>query len=133
MRADPIESSPALVTRLTRRHLIVGWTGLLVFLSVGIALEAIRGLKSGFYLGTENTTRRLIWTLAHTHGNPQARRMDGVLWKPSRVRARNSRRVREGRSPWRSPTRVGFQLKHGSFHHQFRFGRFPSKKKTGSG
>lgn len=50
------------------RHLRVGWWSLLVFLSLGIALEALHGLKLGFYLDTENSTRRLMWTLAHAHG-----------------------------------------------------------------
>ena len=56
------------VNRLSRRHLLIGWTGLLVFLALGIALELLHGFKSDYYLDTRNTTRRLMWTLAHTHG-----------------------------------------------------------------
>ena len=45
-----------------------GWTTLLVFLVLGIALEAFHGFKSAFYLDVDVSTRRLMWTLAHAHG-----------------------------------------------------------------
>jgi hypothetical protein len=48
--------------------LIVGWIGLLIFLTLGIVLESLHGFKAGYYLDTRNSTRRLMWTLAHTHG-----------------------------------------------------------------
>ena len=51
-----------------RLHLLTGWFGLLVFLSLGIVLEIMHGLKLQFYLNTEQEMRRLMWTLAHTHG-----------------------------------------------------------------
>jgi hypothetical protein len=51
-----------------RFHLRLGWWSLLVFLSLGIALEALHGFKVGFYLDLENEVRRLMWTLAHAHG-----------------------------------------------------------------
>jgi hypothetical protein len=51
-----------------RRHLKLGWWLLLVFLSLGIALELMHGLKAGFYLSVANDTRRLMWRLAHAHG-----------------------------------------------------------------
>jgi hypothetical protein len=47
---------------------LIGWTGLLVFLALGVALELLHGFKADYYLDTRNTTRRLMWTLAHTHG-----------------------------------------------------------------
>ena len=53
---------------LFRRHLRVGWWALLVFLSMGIALETLHGFKIGFYLDASNHTRLLLWTLAHAHG-----------------------------------------------------------------
>jgi hypothetical protein len=53
---------------LSRLHLRVGFWALLLFLSVGIALEALHGFKAGFYLDVTNETRRLGWTLAHAHG-----------------------------------------------------------------
>lgn len=53
---------------LSRRHLRFGWWSLLVFLTLGIALEAMHGFKVGWYLDVTNTTRRLMWRLAHAHG-----------------------------------------------------------------
>ena len=53
---------------LVRRHLRWGWWSLLVFLTLGIALEAMHGLKIGWYLSVANETRRLLWRLAHAHG-----------------------------------------------------------------
>jgi len=53
---------------LTRRHLVAGWAGLLVFLTMGLLLEALHGMKAGFYLDPPLANRRLLWTLAHAHG-----------------------------------------------------------------
>jgi hypothetical protein len=53
---------------LVRRHLRFGWWSLLVFLTLGIALEALHGFKVGWYLDVDNETRRLMWRLAHAHG-----------------------------------------------------------------
>jgi hypothetical protein len=41
---------------------------LLLFLSLGLALEVLHGLKVGYYLKVSHETRRLMWTLAHAHG-----------------------------------------------------------------
>lgn len=49
-------------------HLRFGWWALLVFLTLGLVLEGLHGFKSGFYLHVSNSTRRLMWTLAHAHG-----------------------------------------------------------------
>ena len=49
-------------------HLRLGWWSLLVFLSLGIVLEILHGLKVGWYLDDGNVARRQVWTLAHTHG-----------------------------------------------------------------
>ncbi|HIF96444.1 MAG TPA: hypothetical protein EYQ54_05360 [Myxococcales bacterium] len=49
-------------------HLKIGWWGLLAFLSLGIVLEAMHGFKLGWYLDVSNHIRRLMLTLAHTHG-----------------------------------------------------------------
>lgn len=68
MRQSPNPPSGEFVNRLSRRHLLIGWTGLLIFLALGIALELLHGFKADYYLDTRNTTRRLMWTLAHTHG-----------------------------------------------------------------
>ncbi len=53
---------------VVRRHLRVGWFSLLVFLTLGLVLEALHGLKVQAYLNAMNETRRLMWTLAHAHG-----------------------------------------------------------------
>ncbi len=44
------------------------WWSLLCFVTLGITLEAMHGLKIGWYLEEPYETRRLMWTLAHTHG-----------------------------------------------------------------
>lgn len=53
---------------LQRLHLRVGWWSLLVFLTLGLALEALHGFKLGWRLDVSNQTRPLTWTLAHAHG-----------------------------------------------------------------
>lgn len=55
-----------------RRHLRFGWWSLLIFLTLGIVLEALHGFKVGAYLNVSNSTRRLLWTLAHAHGTALA-------------------------------------------------------------
>src|SRR4029077_13196894 len=62
---DP--AAPALAA-LTRQHLRAGWAGLWVFALLGITLEALHAWKNPAYLGVDNETRRLMWTLAHAHG-----------------------------------------------------------------
>jgi hypothetical protein len=56
------------VHAIERRHLAVGWWGLLVFLTLGAALEALHAFKIGYYLDVGNDARRLTWRLAHAHG-----------------------------------------------------------------
>lgn len=51
-----------------RSHLRFGWWSLLVFLTLGIVLEALHGFKVGWYLNVSTQTRRLLFTLAHAHG-----------------------------------------------------------------
>lgn len=53
---------------LLRRHLVVGWWSLVVFLTMGIFLESLHGFKLAWYVGVHAETRRFMWTLAHTHG-----------------------------------------------------------------
>jgi hypothetical protein len=64
MNDDPI----ALRSVMARRHHLIGWCGLLLFLSMGAVLEGLHGFKSGFYLDQNNRLRRELWTLAHAHG-----------------------------------------------------------------
>jgi len=56
------------VAQCARGHLRFGWWSLLVFLTLGLVLEALHSLKAGFYLDADQETRRLMWTLAHAHG-----------------------------------------------------------------
>ncbi|MEW6302387.1 MAG: hypothetical protein AB1705_02890 [Verrucomicrobiota bacterium] len=51
-----------------RRHIMAGWWAVLLFLTLGIVLELLHGFKVGWYLNVGNSTRRLMWTLAHAHG-----------------------------------------------------------------
>lgn len=53
---------------VVRRHLRFGWCALLLFLALGLVLEALHGFKVQAYLNVMNETRRLMWTLAHAHG-----------------------------------------------------------------
>jgi hypothetical protein len=54
------------------RNLRFGWWSLLVFLSLGGALETLHGFKIGWYVDVENDMRRLMFTLAHAHGTALA-------------------------------------------------------------
>jgi hypothetical protein len=45
-----------------------GWHALLVFLSLGLVLEALHGFKASLYVDAMNEMRRFLWTLAHAHG-----------------------------------------------------------------
>ena len=53
---------------LSARHYAFGWRTLLVFLTLGLVLETLHGLKVDWYLSTSMATRRHMWTLAHAHG-----------------------------------------------------------------
>jgi len=65
----PIDQSASKqIAALQQRHLIIGWLGLLLFLSLGMVLEMMHGFKAGYYLDVQNSSRRLMWTLAHVHG-----------------------------------------------------------------
>ena len=61
---DPIAGHRATTTR----HLTFGWGSLLLFGTLGLALETLHGFKVGVYLDVGNETRLLMWTLAHAHG-----------------------------------------------------------------
>ena len=41
---------------------------MLLFATLGLALESLQGFKVRAYLDVSNETRRLMWTLAHAHG-----------------------------------------------------------------
>ena len=50
------------------RHLRFGWWTLLVFMVLGLVLDALHGFKVSWYVNVDAQVRRLMWTLAHTHG-----------------------------------------------------------------
>ncbi len=54
--------------RLAFTHYRWGWVQLLVFLILGSVLETLHGFKAELYLDVSNSTRRLMWSLAHAHG-----------------------------------------------------------------
>ncbi len=60
----PLDVGP----RLVSRHMCFGWWSLVVFVGLGITLETLHGFKIVWYLGVNAETRRLMWTLAHSHG-----------------------------------------------------------------
>jgi hypothetical protein len=45
-----------------------GWWSLLLWLSLGLCLEALHGCKVGWYLEVASDARRLLLRLAHAHG-----------------------------------------------------------------
>ena len=49
-------------------HLRFGWWSILLFLTLGVALEGLHGFKVGWYLDVDQEVRRLMLTLAHAHG-----------------------------------------------------------------
>ena len=65
MRSTPRAQT---IKKNAHRNLRFGWWSLLVFLSVGGALETLHGFKIGWYVDVGNETRRLMFTLAHAHG-----------------------------------------------------------------
>ena len=67
--ADPPAAPPTSVAPLVRRHLAFGWWSLAAFTALGLALEAMHGLKLGWYLDVSAGTRRLAFTLGHAHGS----------------------------------------------------------------
>lgn len=66
--SPPSSNEPVAWQVLGRRHQLWGWRMLLVFLTLGLALETMHGLKLGFYLDPPNGLRRELWRLAHAHG-----------------------------------------------------------------
>ncbi|MEX0715014.1 MAG: hypothetical protein WD066_00425 [Planctomycetaceae bacterium] len=56
------------VTALVRRHLAIGWWGLLVFLTLGIVIEALHGFKVRWYSDVGMELRQAMMRLTHAHG-----------------------------------------------------------------
>ena len=53
---------------LASRHVRFGWLLIFAYVLLGLLLETLHGFKAGIYLDVSNEARRLVWTLAHTHG-----------------------------------------------------------------
>jgi hypothetical protein len=51
-----------------RRHLLEGWGGLTLFISLGAVLEFLLAFKVSLYVRADQETLRLMWRLAHGHG-----------------------------------------------------------------
>lgn len=69
--AAPVPVEPAMSAEASayeRRHRAAGWWGLLVFLALGVLLEALHAFKVAGYVGGAGQVRRWMWALAHTHG-----------------------------------------------------------------
>lgn len=64
---DASDAAPE-ISLLAGRHVRIGWWSLLLFLTLGVVLEALHGFKLGFYLDVSNATRRHMFTLCHAHG-----------------------------------------------------------------
>ena len=54
--------------RLESFHRWFGWATLLFFMSMGLLLETLHGFKVSWYLDVGVENRRLLFTLAHSHG-----------------------------------------------------------------
>ncbi len=54
--------------KLWNRHLRFGWWCLFCYILLGLVLDAFHAFKVPWYLNVGNETRRLMGTLAHTHG-----------------------------------------------------------------
>ena len=62
------EGGDAARDALVRRHRAFGWWSLLVFLTLGMGLEALHAFKAGWFLDVDTEPRRLMLRLAHSHG-----------------------------------------------------------------
>ena len=100
LRGPERVSDPRMET-LVARHLGIGWWMFFFFLLGGAVLEGLHGFKIGWYLGPAAETRRLLWTLAHTHGPCSA----SPTWD-SRRRSSSSPTPAGARSS-RTPSRPG--------------------------
>ncbi len=92
MASSDKSSSADRALGLWHRHMRIGWWSLFAFAGLGLFLDALHGLKIGWYLNVDTETRRLMWTLAHAHGTLLSLVHLGFAaavlrmpdWKPSR-------------------------------------------------
>jgi hypothetical protein len=64
----PAETHAGEGKRYIRKHLLLGWGALLLFVILGAVLESLHGFKVAWYHNVGMETRRLTWRLAHAHG-----------------------------------------------------------------
>lgn len=81
-------------TTLGPRHRATGWWSLVLFVTLGLALEMLHGLKANWYLDLANETRRHLLTLAHAHGTLVALVNLAFATLPAGVMAASARRLR---------------------------------------
>ncbi len=62
MSTEPQEDS------LARRHVLVGFAALALFVLLGALLEGLHAFKVDAYLNVAHETRRMMLRLAHAHG-----------------------------------------------------------------
>lgn len=86
-------NSPSHSVETFDTNLRFGWWSLLVFLSLGGALEILHGFKVGWYVDAGNDVRRLMFTLAHAHGTALA-----LVNIAAGLTARNVKRLNSRRS-----------------------------------
>ena len=54
---------------IVRRHMVIGWWSLLLFVALGLVLESLHGFKVAWYVNSgQPETTRLMLRLAHAHG-----------------------------------------------------------------
>ena len=61
-------AKPDNAEQLAYFHQWFGWATLFVFLVLGLVLETLHGFKLSWYLDVGMENRRLLFTLAHSHG-----------------------------------------------------------------
>ncbi len=79
------DGTTGVVASAIRRHLLLGWGGLLIVVLMGLVLEGLHAFKAPLYLLVENETRRLMWRLAHAHGGVLCVVSLAFAWTLSRV------------------------------------------------
>ena len=86
--SDDVGTGEAIV----RRHMVIGWWSLLIFVALGLVLESLHGFKVAWYVNSgQPETTRLMLRLAHAHGTfPWSVSQAGGFSPKSRSRASRS-------------------------------------------
>lgn len=89
-------TSDLALEEIVRRHQRFGWWALFVFASLGMGLEAMHAFKVDWYMRVSHETRRLMFTLAHSHGTLLALLNIAFALSLPRLAAGGWRRVASG-------------------------------------